>query len=200
MSLFALSRFPCGTFYKGKFSSSDRNYRFNFLKVTGFTSLYKLKNSTRYVCKDSDASWRIISSLSAGTDADGYIQVEQLDNGNVHLRGAWQESRLFNFDSRNNGSYVYSDKATGAEFVLEDLTTGINDAVQESSMTLRQAGDKILASSPSTASFTLHSADGILLDSRYVKGDTLVPLPSGHGTYLVKLSCNNENRIMKVRR
>jgi beta-galactosidase len=189
-----------GHYCLGKFSATDRNYRFNFLKVSGFTSLYKLKNSTRYLCKDSDASWRIISSLSAGTDADGYIQVEQLDNGNIHLRAAWQESRLFNFDSRNTGSYVYSDKSTGAEFLLEDLTTGVGDAVQESSMTLRQTGDKMLACSPSTASFTIHSADGTLLDSRSVKGDTLVPLPSGHGVYLVKLSCGSENRIMKVSR
>lgn len=129
-----------------------------------------------------------------------YVQVEQLDNGNIHLRAAWQESRLFNFDSCNSGSYVYSDKSTGAEFVLEDLTTGIDDAIPESSLSLCRKGDKILASAPSTAILTIHSADGMLMDSRSVKGDTLIPLPSGYGVYLVKLSCGNENRIMKLSR
>ncbi len=189
-----------GHYCLGTFSSSDRNYRFNFMKVAGFTSLYKLRNSTRYLCKDDDASWRIISSLSAGSDADGYVQVEHLDNGNVHLRGAWQESRLFNFDSRNNGSYVYSDKTTGAEFVLEDLTTDIDNAEKESSLTLRRAGDKMYVSAPSTARLTVHTADSTLVDKRSVKGETLVPLPSARGIYLVKLSCGTENRIMKISR
>ncbi len=187
-----------GHYCLGTFSGSDRNYRFNFQKVSGFASLYKLKNNTRYVCRDADAAWRVSSSLTAGTDADGYVQVEQLDNGNVHLRAAWQESRLFNFDSRNNGSYVYSDKATGAEFVLEDLTTGIGSAAVRPSMTLRREGDKMSASSATKARLTIHSADGTLRDSCQVKGNALVSLPAGHGVYLVKLSDGSESRTMKI--
>lgn len=68
--------------------------------------------------------WRIVGA-GAAVNADGYIQVEQLPNGHSLLRCCWQAKKYVNFDSHNVGSFIYSDKGTGAEFVLEDLTTGI---------------------------------------------------------------------------
>ena len=110
-----------GHFCLGNFDENDKSYIFNFALVSGFTSFYKLKANGHYMSYDSSAGWRIISTTTNPTDKNGYIQVERLPDGNAHLRAVWQNSKLFGFDSRNVGSYVYADKSTPAEFILVDL-------------------------------------------------------------------------------
>ena len=64
---------------------------------------------------------RIISQTANPTDKYGYIQVERLEDGNARLRCVWQNERYVGFDSRNVGSYIYADKTSPGEFILEDL-------------------------------------------------------------------------------
>ena len=47
--------------------------------------------------------------------------MERLEEGNAYLRAVWQNSKHFGFDSRNVGSYVYADKSSPGEFILEDI-------------------------------------------------------------------------------
>jgi beta-galactosidase len=189
-----------GHFCLGRYTEADNTYKFRFLPVRGFTSLFRLRADKRYLCKDPDAAWRISSSLSAGDNADAYTQVEYLDNGRIHLRAAWQESKLFNFDSRNVGSYVYSDKTKGAEFVLEDITTGIDELPYEHGLTMRQEGDKLYVYSAEEAELSIVSYDGAAQLRRSLCGEAVVPLPLSHGVYIVKLSNGSESRVRKVHR
>jgi len=110
-----------GHFCLGNFNENDPTYIFTFAKAQGFTAFYKLKADGHYMSYDSSAGWRIISQTTSPTDKYGYIQVERLADGNAHLRCAWQNSRLVGFDSRNVGSYIYADKTSPGEFILEDI-------------------------------------------------------------------------------
>ena len=118
-----------GHFCLGRFDENDNSYVFTFTQAPGFTAFYRLKAGTHYMSYDSSAAWRIISTTTAPTDKNGYIQVERLPDGNAHLRCGWQNSRLVGFDSRNVGSYIYADKTAAGEFILEDIdeeAVGIN--------------------------------------------------------------------------
>ena len=110
-----------GHFCLGNFNESDQTYIFTFTLAQGFTAFYKLKANGHYMSYDSSTGWRIISTTTNPTDKNGYIQVERLEEGNAYLRAGWQNSRVIGFDSRNVGSYIYADKTTPGEFILEDL-------------------------------------------------------------------------------
>ena len=110
-----------GHFCLGQFKENDNSYIFTFTQAPGFTAFYKLRAASHYMAYDSGTDWRIVSQTASPTDKNGYIQVERLENGNAYLRAGWQNSKHFGFDSRNVGSYVYANKTTPGEFILEDI-------------------------------------------------------------------------------
>ncbi|MBP3711029.1 MAG: discoidin domain-containing protein [Bacteroidaceae bacterium] len=116
-----------GHFCLAGFDENDKSYIFTFAQVPGFTAFYTLKADGHYMSYDSSAGWRIISATANPTNKNGWIQVERLVEGNAYLRCGWQNSRVVGFDSRNVGSYIYADKTTPGEFILEDMDeeTGI---------------------------------------------------------------------------
>ena len=85
---------------------------------------------------DTSAGWRIISTTTNPTDKYGWIQVERLDNGNAYLRCCWQNSRVVGFDSRNVGSYIYADKTSPGEFLLEDIDEDADGVIDPRSASL----------------------------------------------------------------
>ena len=105
----------------GQFKENDPSYIFTFEKAPGFTAFYKVKADGHYMSYDSSTSWRIISQTASPTDKNGYIQVERLENGNANLRCVWQNSLLVGLNAKSVGSYIYADKTTPAEFILEDI-------------------------------------------------------------------------------
>ena len=130
-----------GHFCLGKFDENDNSYIFTFTQATGFTAFYKVKAASHYMSYDSSSGWRIISTTKVPTDKNGYIQVERLENGHAYLRAVWQNSKHFGFDSRNVGSYVYADKSTPGEFILEDIdeeSDAIND-IEQSPLTFEHS-------------------------------------------------------------
>ena len=133
-----------GHFCLGKYDENDNTYQFAFTPASGFSALYKLKAGTHYMCYDSSAAWRIISTTKAPTDANGYIQLEQLNNGKIHLRAGWQGTLHIGFDSKNVGSYIYANKSTAGVFILEDITvekeTHIDDLSAEELGLLQSEG------------------------------------------------------------
>ena len=119
-----------GHFCLGNFNANDQSYIFNFTLAPGFTAFYKLKANGHYMSHDNNADWRVISTTSNPSDKNGYIQVERLEDGNAYLRAVWQNSRVIGFDSRNVGSYIYADKTTPGEFILEDLDVDATNLTQ----------------------------------------------------------------------
>ena len=121
-----------GHFCLGLFAENDPTYIFSFEQAQGFSAFYKLKANGHYMSYDSSTDWRIISTTSTPTDKHGYIQVERLEEGNAYLRAGWQNSRLFGVNSRSVGSYVYADKTSPVEFILEDIEAEANaDGIED---------------------------------------------------------------------
>ena len=110
-----------GHFCLGRFAENDPTYIFTFEQAKGFTAFYKIKADGHYMSYDSGASWRIVSSTTSPSDKNGYIQLERLEDGNAYLRCGWQNSKVVGLNSRNAGSYIYADKTSPCEFILEDI-------------------------------------------------------------------------------
>ena len=104
-------------------NTSDATYLFRFTRVTGFTTFYRARVDGTYMGQ-GESGWRCVG-VRATSDKTSWIILEPQPNGQYKLRAPWQTFKYMNFDSRNIGSYIYADKATGALFVLEDPTTGI---------------------------------------------------------------------------
>ncbi len=121
-----------GDFCLGRPTSNDDNsYFFRFMKVTGFTSFYKVLVDGVYMGQ-GESAWRIVGRSQADTnDKYGWIAMEPQGNDVYKLRAQWQTFKYLNFDSRNVGSYVYPDKNTGALFTLEDISSDIDPVIQE---------------------------------------------------------------------
>lgn len=190
-----------GHFCLGQYSESDNTYQFTFTPVTGFGALYKLRGGSRYLCMDSSASWRIISTTTAPADAKGYIQLEQLESGRVHLRAGWQNTLHIGFDSRNTGSYIYSDKSAPGVFVLEDITLEKETALQETpadELGLLQREGRLYITTPGISMLDVYGLSGRHITTLRLAGSCILPLALPKGTYIVRLTYGDESRTMKI--
>jgi beta-galactosidase len=192
-----------GHFCLGQYNEGDNTYQFTFTPATGFSALYKLKAGTHYMHIDGTTAWRIGSSTSAPTDANGYMQLEQLDNGKVHLRAGWQNDRHVGFDSKTTGSYIYADKTTPGVFILEDITqeqeTGIEEVPTEELGLLQYKGS-LNITTPGASTLSVYNFKGQLISTLRLVGSCYLPLALPKGTYIIKLGYKDENRIMKIQR
>lgn len=191
-----------GHFCLGQFDESDNSYQFGFTLASGFSALYKLRGGGRYMCVDSSNSWRIISTTKAPTDANGYMQLEQLDDGKVHLRAAWQNTAHVGFDKKTSGSYIYANKTTPGVFVLEDITLEKETAIKEMTATeelgLRQSNGMLQIVTPGVSTLSVYNVTGRLVSTQQLTGNCYLPLALQPGTYIIVLSYGYENRIMKI--
>ena len=108
-----------GDYCLGRKSETDNTYRFLLTRIGRFTSFYSMKAGGGYISK-GNTNWRAQRGNDIST-ADGWMQIEEVDNS-VYLRAAWMGNTYFNFDSRNVGSIVYTDKSSPARFILEDVS------------------------------------------------------------------------------
>ena len=192
-----------GHFCLGEFSESDNSYQFSFIAATGFSALYKLRAGNRYMCMDTSADWRIVSTTTAPTDANGYMQLEQLDDGKVHLRAGWQNSNHLGFDRKQAGSYVYANKSTPGVFVLEDITlekeTGIEDIAPTEELGLLQSEGTLHVTAPGGSTLSIYNIQGQQITRLRLAGSSYLPLALPRGTYIIQLNDGDESRTMKLR-
>jgi hypothetical protein len=153
------------------------------------------------MCVDGSAAWRIISTTKAPTDANGYIQLEQLKNGRVHLRAGWQNTLHIGFDSKNAGSYIYANKSTAGVFVLEDITlekeTLIDDVPAEE-LGLLQSEGTLRIITPGASTLSIFTLSGQPLTTLRLAGSCYLPLALQKGTYIIQLRHGDESRTMKI--
>ena len=108
-----------GAFALGKLDGadlSDESYAFHFGKVNNYTAYFTLntQDPKRFMTVDG---WHVNATSSQDASAHNqWILVEQTGGATIRLRGAEKEQKYFNFDHHTPGSFVYSDKATAAEF------------------------------------------------------------------------------------
>ena len=94
----------------------DLSYVFHFGKLTGYTAFVTLntRQPLRYM---TISGWHVNATAEQDLSArPQWLQTEQTEEGTIRLRGAEMDGRYFNFDRQTTGSFVYSDKNTGAEF------------------------------------------------------------------------------------
>ena len=154
------------------------------------------------MCVDGTDTWRIISTTKAPTDANGYIQLEQLDNGKIHLRAGWQNSKHVGLDKKTSGSYIYADKSTPGVFVLEDITqekeTDIKEVTTTEELGLLQSDGLLRVITPPNSTLSVYSITGQVISNLRLAGSCYLPLALQKGTYIIKLSYKDESRIMKI--
>ena len=191
-----------GHFCLGQYDENDNTYQFTFTLASGFSALYKLKGGTHYMCVDGTDTWRIISTTKAPTDANGYIQLEQLDNGKIHLRAGWQNSKHVGLDKKTSGSYIYADKSTPGVFVLEDITqekeTDIKEVTTTEELGLLQSDGLLRVITPPNSTLSVYSITGQVISNLRLAGSCYLPLALQKGTYIIKLSYKDESRIVKI--
>ena len=168
---------------------NDASFRFTFTAVSGFKSFFKVRCLTRYLGA-GDEGWRIVETASTA-DKNGWIQVEALPNGNARLHGVWNDLQYFNFDSRTTDSYVYADKAAGAEFYISNsTTTGIEPLSASTAAPQISYVDGVLyvhTDRPSTVS--LLTPTGAVADTRRCQSGIAFTPTVQAGVYIVSVSC-----------
>ena len=154
------------------------------------------------MCVDATASWRIISATKNPTDANGYMQLEQLDNGKIHLRAGWQNTLHVGLDSKKNGSYIYANKSTPGVFILEDITlekeTNINNITSTNELGLLQSEGMLRIIAPGNSTLSIFSLSGQPVTTLRLAGSCYLPLALKKGTYIIQLRHGDENRMMKI--
>lgn len=108
-----------GAFALGKVTDSNLNdlsYCFHFGKLTGYTAYFTLNTQTPKQFM-TVSGWHVNATDKQDTEArDQWLLVEQPAEATIRLRGAEMGLQYFNFDRNTSGSFVYSNKATAAEF------------------------------------------------------------------------------------
>lgn len=99
------------------FDESDASFRFVVKLVTGFKSYYTLTTSGKYMTKSANNGWDIVAG-SATNNKDSWVQIEQIEDNKICLRGVWKDNQYMNFDTHTAGSKIYSDKSKGNVFRL----------------------------------------------------------------------------------
>ena len=125
-------------------------------------------------------------------DNSGMIQIETLADCTIKLRGVWQKWNYINLDNTVAGSYIYSDKTTGAIWQLEEVTSGtgvstVNNAAGVSIFPTFTTGKvRILTNDKSTINILNFS--GRIVDSYTSAGDLTVNMNYPDGIYLFQIN------------
>ena len=115
-------------------------FKFMTQKVNNAPNYWTFLTSGRAMSASDANNWDVVAKTSSG-DKSSWMQTEQVSDNHVRLRGVWQTSKYFNFDSQKPGSQVYSDKSAGALFQMLTYTeTGISPAAINTSATNTSRG------------------------------------------------------------
>lgn len=107
-----------GDFCINKNNAQDESFIFTFTPVEGFTSFYTVKVNGKQMIKGEDG-WRC--SLGEAEGSDGWIQLEQLDDQSMKMKGLWQPTYYINLDAEVENAYIYPNKSEGAIWKLEKV-------------------------------------------------------------------------------
>lgn len=122
-----------GDYCLGKMTipEGDKTYEFTFEPVKGFTTyFYVISDGNKYMI-EGENNWRYRGGDNPN-NYTGWNNVEQQANGNIKLRAVWKgtDHKYSNFDKREQDSYIYYDKDSGATFEVISTDTGIEDVLE----------------------------------------------------------------------
>ncbi len=179
-----------GKFRLGKLEATDPSYQFTPALKDHFTSFFTFRTADGYMV-EGDSYWRLGLS-DAAPDVARSVQVEKADGG-FNMRALWKGStEYFGVDSRQEGSYVYTDKKTPV--LLRFLTmeeAGISAALKDdSAIRVFDADGRIGVKVAGTAVVSVGGTDGVVLAKETVDGDACIPVPHP-GIYVVSVAVDD---------
>ncbi len=120
-----------GDFMLGVPKGDTEEYKFNFTRVPGFTSLYTIRNGSN-VMNRGDGGWRIVSG-NVTDRKDGWFRLEHVSGNEYRLSAQWENRKYLNFDRFDSGSFVYANKDRGAVFTIENFSSSGVDNIEAGS-------------------------------------------------------------------
>lgn len=196
-----------GDYCLDEYEDGDDSFIFTFTPIEGFTSHFDISAGGYHIVRKGTSNWLLQGYPYLYASIGGYNIVEYADNGNIRLHGAWQNGKLFNFDSKTPGSTVYSDKASGAEFILEDATTPVEPFVpvginrtsgKGSGLGIAFQNGELRLTCKHSAVARIITSDGSLAGEIIVKGSAALRPVLRRGNYIVTITEDGVQRSKKI--
>lgn len=176
-----------GKFRLGRLDASNPSYQFRPALKDKFTSFFTFTTGDGYMT-EGESYWKIGLSDNAPSTA-GSITVEKAGDG-YNMRALWKMSNeYFGVDSRQVGSYIYTDKKSPVLFrFLTADEAGIAAVLADTpAISVYDADGKVGVRVDGKAVVSVSNPDGVLLAREAVSGSARVPV-AHPGIYLVTVS------------
>lgn len=176
-----------GKFRLGRLDVSDHSYQFTPKQRDKFTTFFSFRTGDGYMT-EGESYWKIGLGNNEPEVAKS-IQVEAHEDG-YHMRAMWKGSNeYFGVDSRQIGSYVYTDKKTPVLFRFLTLEeAGIAPLLQDvSDICVHDADGKICVKVKDRAMVHVSDTDGTLLAKERIVDYGNFPI-SKPGVYIVSVT------------
>ncbi|MDE7350544.1 MAG: discoidin domain-containing protein [Muribaculaceae bacterium] len=181
---------PAGTdgkFRLGKLEISDPSYQFTPKLKKNFTSFFSLCTGDGYMT-EGDNYWKTGLSNAEPATAKS-IQVEKADGG-YNMRAMWKESSdYFGADSRQVGSYIYTDKKNPVLFKFLTADEAGVGSVSIPQVSVYDAEGKIGIRTDGKATVSVSDTDGMLIAKETITDSGTVPVDQP-GVYIVSVSAS----------
>ncbi len=182
-----------GKFRLGKLDMSDPSYQFTPKLKKNFTSFFSLSTGDGYMT-EGENYWRTGLGSEEPATAKS-IQVEKAEGG-YNMRGMWKSSTdYFGVDSRQAGSYIYTDKKTPVLFRFLTADEAGVESIYMSDATVYDADGNIGIKVDGKAIVSVSDPDGTLLAKETVTDSGIVPV-SHPGVYIVSVSTSGNPALV----
>lgn len=176
-----------GKFRLGRLDVSDHSYQFTPKLRDRFTSFFSFQTDDGYMT-EGDSYWKIGLSKNEPEVAKS-IQVEAAEDG-YHMRAMWKGSNeYFGVDSRQTGSYVYTDKKSPVLFRFLTLEEAALPSLPQdvSDVWVYDADGNICVKVKDHAMVQVSDTDGTLLANEMIVDYGSFPI-SQPGVYIVSVA------------
>ena len=185
-----------GDFCLGTLEEGDKNFIYTFSAVNGLQNVYNISMDGKYI--NQDGGWNC--RLGSRTDTNGRIQLNIQDDCLFTMRGMWKTNQYFNLDATIVGSYVYSDKAVGAHWIVEkaNATSSIADLSMDEVTIFFSRNEKMLnIQTHESAAVNIFDMWGKLLAAHTMKDHIDIEMNYPSGVYLVSV-ITTKNHLYKL--
>lgn len=163
-------------------NASDATFAFKTTAVSGFKSYYTLVTSNKYMQKSEANAYDIVAGNNTNSKSS-WIQIEQLDEHEVRLRGVWQTSEYVGLDKHTAGSTIFSNKTKGN--VFEMLTKQQATALQQVQAEVSQ--------------YVIYNTQGVRLETRDASAGLALGAVYGQGIYMVQM-LDAQGRLLSTKK
>ncbi len=174
-----------GSFRLGELDIENPSYQFTPKLKNHFTSFFSLSTGDGYMA-EGDNYWRVGLAGNEPATAKS-VQIEKAKGG-YNMRGMWKgSSDYFGVDSRDKGSYIYTDKKNPVLFKFLTASEAGVGTIGMPQTSVYDADGKIGIKVDGKAIVSVSDTDGTLLAKETVSDTGLVPVAQP-GVYIVAVA------------